>query len=390
MFKKLLKVYGWLLRFIQIMVCAFYKKRKNHIILGSSAGTNVNGNSKALFLYMLNENTPLKGYFITRNYAAYKTHKKDYPDHFLYAYSWRALIKAISAKAFILTHGPYDVTPFKCVNTEKALVNVWHGFPIKKLGIDSHFLTKKQKRKALGDFDGFVVMSEEEKHIMSKCYQTKLENMWVTGYPRNDFTYVKNEKIIDLIPYTRSKKVLLYAPTFRDSGKTELFPFKDFNIDELINFLSANNTVILLRIHKNELSKHHLEESEWLKVCDGDVIQEVNEIMSIVDLLITDYSSSYIDRLLIDTPTLFVPYDLEWFSEYRGFNFDFNTVTPGAKVFDFKSFLENIKRYLDDPTLDSESRQQIKARFHKYPDNQSSRRVYEQIETLVYSKFSHL
>ncbi|WP_456461825.1 CDP-glycerol glycerophosphotransferase family protein [Reichenbachiella sp.] len=383
MSKRLIKIYGLFLRVLQIIISKVDKRRKPQIILGSSAGTNINGNSKALFVYMLQSNTELKPYFITRNYKEYKKHKEDYPENFFYAYSFRALFKVIYAKAFVLTHGPYDVTPFKCTNTDKALINVWHGFPIKKLGIDSHFLTEKQKSKVLGDFDGLVVMSEEEADIMSACYRTKRENMWVTGYPRNDFTFITNHKIIDTIPYIKNKKVLMYAPTFRDSGKTKLFPFEDFNLEKLIEFLSKNNIIMLLRIHKNELIEHNLEENEWIKVCDGDVVQEINELMSVIDLLITDYSSSYIDRLLIDTPTLFIPYDLDWFSEYRGLNFNYDEVTPGAKVYDFENFLIQIKNYLDNPELDAAKRAKIRSRFHKYPDDKSAQRVYEKIEKLV-------
>lgn len=378
-----LKGFGLLLRVAQILIITLHKKRSNHIILGSSAGTNINGNSKALFLYMYNNNTALKPYFITRNYTLYKSHTKSFPGHLLYAYSIRALVKVITTRAFVLTHGTYDVTPFKCVKSGVPLINVWHGFPIKKLGTDSHFLSIKQKRKVLGDFDGLVVMSEEERQIMSNCYHTPLENTWVTGYPRNDLAFIKNEAIIDQIPFIRGKKVLLYAPTFRDSGKTELFPFPDFDKDRLNAFLEKNNIVMLLRIHKNELIQHNLKENEWIKICDGNVVQEINEIMSVVDILITDYSSSYIDGLLVDIPYIFIPYDLDWFANYRGLNFNYNEVTPGPKVADFGNFLIQIKRYLDDPEADKDRRDEIKKRFHKYHDNHSSSRVYNRIENLV-------
>lgn len=381
--KYILKTFGFFLRLLQIVITKVYNKTNPHIIIGSSAGTNINGNSKALFVYMYTNETSLKAYFISRNKKEYRRLKSEYPNHAFYAYSFSALSKVITCRAFVITHGPYDVTPFKCTNTGRPLINVWHGFPIKKLGTDSHFLTEKQKSKVLGDFEGLVVMSDEEAEIMSKCYHTKPENMWVTGYPRNDFSYISNEKIIDSIPYIKGKKVLMYAPTFRDSGKTRLFPFDDFDADKMIDFLVKNNSILLLRIHKNELIEHNLEENEWIRICDGNVVQEINELMSEIDLLITDYSSSYIDRLLIDKPTLFIPYDLEWFAQYRGLNFDYNEVTPGAKTDTFDSFLREIKNYLDDPSRDSEKRQLIKNRFHKNPDNQSSKRVYDKIENLL-------
>ncbi len=378
-----LKIFGLFLRFLQWIVSLFYNKTKAHIIIGSSAGTNINGNSKALFMYMFNAKTSVKGYFITRNKSLYQEYVAIYPNHFLYAYSFKALRIAITAKAFIITHGPWDITPFKITKTKKPLVNVWHGFPIKKLGTDSHHLTEKQKKKVLGDFDGLVVMSEEERTHMSRCYHTKRENTWVTGYPRNDFTFSENLDILTQIPYIIDKRVILYAPTWRDHGKTKLFPFADFNPSDLEIFLKEQDAIMLLRIHKNELKQHNLEESEFMKICDGNVVQEINELLPFTNLLITDYSSVYIDQLLVDKPMIFIPYDLEEFSKIRGFNFDFNEVAPGPKVNSFKNLLVHIKRYLDNPQLDFSKREEIKNRFHKYKDAQSSKRVYEKIENLI-------
>ncbi len=381
-----IKVYGLFLRFFQWVILLFYNKTTPHILIGSSAGTNVNGNSKALFMYMLKNNTPIKGYFITRNKSLYQEFISTYPNHFLYAYSFKALAKAITAKAYVITHGLWDITPFKITNTKKPLINVWHGFPIKRLGTDGQNLTEKQKKKVLGNFDGLVVMSEEEKVHMSRCYHTKLENIWVTGYPRNDFTFYRNNDVIKPIPYIKGKKVLLYAPTWRDVGKTKLFPFEDFNSHELTNFLETNNAIILLRIHKNELKNYDLEESNVLRICDGNVVQEINQLLPFVDILITDYSSVYIDQLLVDKPMIFIPYDLEEFSKIRGFNYDFNTVAPGPKVSNFTEFKTAIKNYLETPTLDFSEREKMKNKFHKHQDSHSAKRVYENIENLINGK----
>ena len=379
----LLKIYGLFLRLLQWILSLFYSKTNRHIIIGSSAGTNVNGNSKALFMYMYNASTPIKGYFITRNKSLYQEFESSYPNHFLYAYSFKAMGKIITAKAFIITHGPWDITPFKITKTKKPLVNVWHGFPIKKLGTDAHNLSENQKKNVLGNFDGLVVMSEEEKIHMSRCYHTKLENIWVTGYPRNDLSFYRNEAILNQIPYIKGKKVLLYAPTWRDEGKTILFPFDDFNISELEILLKKENAIVLLRIHKNELKQHNLLESDYLRICDGNVVQEISELLPFIDILITDYSSVYIDQLLIDKPMIFIPYDLDEFKKVRGFNYEFEAVAPGPKVNTFPEFTTAIEKYLKDSTINALDRKAIKNKFHKYQDDQSSKRVYEKIEKLI-------
>ena len=296
--------FGLLLKLCHVILSAFPIAKKNHFVLGCSSGSTINGNAKALFYFSMNNRCKVDGHLFLRNKALVRMLQESYPDNVHYSYSLKALMLFVTAKALVITHGVYDLAPFSCTKRNQKLINIWHGFPIKHLGIDDNSLTEQQKINALGNFDGLITMSEEERQIMSRAYKTEISNVWVTGYPRNDEMLKPTKRLANELPYTEGKRVILYAPTYRDNGTTKLFPFENFDLDKFDKFLKQMNAIILLRVHKNELAKHNLKETNNIRVCDSSVIPEMNDFLADISILVTDYSSIYIDILLIDKPMI--------------------------------------------------------------------------------------
>ena len=71
-------------------------------------------------------------------------------------------------------------------------------------------------------------------------------------------------------------------------------------------------------------------------------MEDIMEILNIFDLLITDYSSIYIDYLILNRPMIFLPYDKERYLQGRGMNFEYDKVTPGAKPESLREFMDRI------------------------------------------------
>ncbi|NCC44090.1 MAG: hypothetical protein EOM18_11045, partial [Clostridia bacterium] len=166
---------------------------------------------------------------------------------------------------------------------------------------------------------------------------------------------------------------VLYAPTFRDKEPTKLFPFSEFedfgreqegvtaqreeamcqnkNIsdsqEKLISWLEQEQIFLCIRMHLYDQTGY-----EWLKKLDvpGSRIRFLNEdrqgdimeILNVFDLLVTDYSSIYIDYLLTGKPIVFLPYDQEKYLQERGMNFPYEKVTPGPKPKSLQEFLNSI------------------------------------------------
>lgn len=89
------------------------------------------------------------------------------------------------------------------------------------------------------------------------------------------------------------------------------------------------------------------------------------EVLAMFDLLITDYSSIYIDYLLLERPILFLPYDREAYLKTRGFNFDYDEVTPGPKPKSYAEFLNSIEGLLYNEMNYVENRKKIERKFNK-------------------------
>ena len=199
------------------------------------------------------------------------------------------------------------------------------------------------------NYEAVVTTSEELIPVMSRSFLVEQERVKVWGQPRNDKLFEKinvreqMQKIFQKEKLPEFDSLLLYAPTFRDDGETRLFPFEEFHgenrgraVEQLQNFLEKNQCIMCIRMHLYEKEGY-----EWLKALDRpgsrirflneDRIEDIMEVLAMFDLLITDYSSIYIDYLLLERPILFLPYDREAYLKTRGFNFDYDEVTPGPK-----------------------------------------------------------
>ena len=74
------------------------------------------------------------------------------------------------------------------------------------------------------------------------------------------------------------------------------FPFNDFSYDDFNKFLKNSNIIFFLRPHP--LEKLDIKEYSNIKILDTNICNNINDILNVFDLLITDYSSIFIDYLL--------------------------------------------------------------------------------------------
>ena len=104
--------------------------------------------------------------------------------------------------------------------------------------------------------------------------------------------------------------------------------------------------------------------------------------MPYVDVLVTDYSSIWIDYLLLDRPIIYIPYDLEEYLRTKGLFLEFEKNTPGFKANNYKEFVSQIETYLRKPMEHAGWRKDIRDMYHKYQDRNSCHRVYNLIKEL--------
>src|SRR5690606_28064040 len=138
------------------------------------------------------------------------------------------------------------------------------------------------------------------------------------GYPRNDIFY-KEERhqlaktVKNKLHIPKNKKVILYAPTFRDNQTLQKNKFYfDINLDmHKMKEKLGEDYVLLLRMHVIVKNKIEIDETLQSFVYDVSNYPDIQELLLITDILITDYSSVMFDFANTEKPMLFYTYDLE-------------------------------------------------------------------------------
>ena len=320
----------------------------SHIWLFSSTdNSHYNYNSRYLFEYVkenLPEITPL---FVINDPELRNSLSSKYgKQYFTETESIQGIRQALSAGVWFTSAGlPAYGTG---LHKKRLIINLWHGVPLKKIALLDPNLKKAARiyfKKIFSEnYTCILTTSHELIPLMARSFAVSEDKIKVWGQPRNDGLFQKNDchEILgqlfpDLPEYT---KTVLYAPTFRDYGQVQLFPFKDFDQKQLEAFLEEKNMLLFIRTHVAEQGSAAPYLGKRIRFLGNEQAEDVTGILNIFDCLITDYSSIYIDYLLTDKPMIFLPYDRQQYLDGRGMNFDYDDVTPGPKPETFNDFLD--------------------------------------------------
>ncbi len=233
---------------------------------------------------------------------------------------------------------------------EQVFIQTWHGTPLKKIGMDLKIegnATTSQKaghRKYLNDakkYDYLVSPSAFCTEVFKSAFGLTIlgkEDIIVEeGYPRNDFLYqYKPEDIREIreqLGIEEGKKVILYAPTWRDNQHQLGVGYTSNSFDYIKKFLDglSDEYVVLLRLHYLVANSLNLSGYEH-KVKNCSKFDDINKLYVISDVLITDYSSVFFDYANLKRPILFYMYDLEEYeSSIRDFYIDLEEL-PGPII----------------------------------------------------------
>lgn len=237
---------------------------------------------------------------------------------------------ALKAKVWITNSSMERGLNFKKKNT--ICFNTWHGTPIKKMGIDIREDNQSFRGKANVKADIMLAQSQYDIDIFSHAFELPQERFCCTGLPRNDFLvhYTKEdvEKIKKKLEIPKEKKVLLYAPTFREFTKGQ-------NREVVLNIpidmrywqkTLADKYVILFRAHY-EVARH-MDVSTYSLFMDVSGHPDLNELMIVSDGLISDYSSIYFDYSIMHKPMYCFAYDYVTYMENRGMYLDLQKELP--------------------------------------------------------------
>jgi len=386
--KKVIK--GIVLAYYRLMILLCPVNAKV-IVFESNLGRNYTGNPRSIYEEMvgLGLDKSYRCYFILEDLRVQipGNSKKVKRNRFYYFY--------ILAIAGIIVSD--SRIPMYIVKRKKTTyIQTWHGTPLKKLALDmeevsmagesSIELYKQNFEKNTSRWDYLISQNQYSSEIFRRAFRFHKEILEI-GYPRNDVLFQKNDvaSIVELkkeLKLPLDKKIILYAPTWRDDeyyglGKYKFTSKLDF---QLAKEQLGQEYVFIVKYHY--LVQEQIDWSEYKGfVYEFDQTYDISTLYLVADMLITDYSSVMFDYSILSRPMFFFAYDLEKYkNQLRGFYFDIMTEVPGPIVTTTAELLNEIQNYKPEAYKDKYEAFQLK--FNHADCGMASRRVVELIQKL--------
>ena len=274
----------------------------------------------------------------------------------------------------------YNIKPREGVQ----LVQLWHapgafktfGFSREgKLGWTSNKRAKNHRA-----YTHAIVSSQNISKHYSEAYGIDESKVYATGVPRTDVFFdekYKEEKITELYekyPILKDKKVILFAPTFRGKGRGGYYNFELLDLDKLKAELS-DEYVLAIKLHPFISNCPQWDDKYSDFMIDLSHEKEINDLLFISDILVTDYSSVTFEFALLNKPIIFFAYDLEDYIAKRDFYYPYESFVPGPIVRNSNE-LTNIIKNKD---FGMDKLEKFRNKFFDHFDGKSTDRVIDML-----------
>lgn len=272
-------------------------------------------------------------------------------------YRSKAENKALRTSKYWISN--YRMLDYQHPKKNQVYVQCWHGTPLKRLGYDlsasdnamnSMQEIRQKYRTDAAKFSYLVSPSPFTTKVFATAWNLvetgQTDKIIEEGYPRNDRLINATPEEVKKLRQNLGvddKKVILYAPTWRDNQHTSGtgYTYKtEVDFDKLRDEL-GEDYVILFRAHYLVANSFDFDKYKGF-VVDVSSYSDINELYLAADILITDYSSVFFDYSNLGKPIIFYMYDLEQYAgELRGFYISLDEL-PGPIVRDEDHLLAEI------------------------------------------------
>ncbi|MDE5418642.1 CDP-glycerol glycerophosphotransferase family protein [Labilibaculum sp. DW002] len=390
-------IIGWC---ILLPLSSLFPKKKDLIVfIGGRKEGLFQGNIK--FLYQHLEKTHKNLYFLTYSRKEYIEIKKHYNKVICYP-SIKSIYLLLRCKIAVVDIYEWikDFRYFLLFRSK--IVQLWHGVGFKRIQLDSPSYIEDQKKffpsleailyALYPKYDVLISTSEfYTEQLFKRAFKSK--KIIECGYPRNDIFFretTKNDLIrCDIEAYNKiwqykkeDYKLILYAPTYRETGGDPISS-QAIQLHDLNQYAKNNKLIFVFKFHTYTNLSDNQEFFSNILSFDNEL--DVYPALKMMDLLITDYSSIYMDYLLLNKPILYYPYDYEKYIEKdRAIQFDYEWITAGEKCYSQKELLDWISHIL----MDGKDTQQVKRSeicdlAFTYKDGKASERISNEIDKML-------
>ncbi len=382
---------------------AAYEKRTKDIVTDPKVilfstfdGRSYGDSPKAIYEYMLTDSRFDDYTFIWafRNPAEYKFLLDNKNTYFVQPMTSQYYAACATAKYWLFN---YRISDFIYPRKEQVYVQLWHGTPLKRLGYDiaisdnimnSQTEIREKYKIDAAKFKYILAPSEFAGEKFASAWNLKAigkeDAVLVAGYPRNDFLHnfapADVQQIKDELNLPADKKVILYAPTWRDNQHDSELGYvyePEADFDRLRDAL-GDEYIILFRAHYLVANSFDFEKYKGF-VWDVSGVADINRLYIAADMLITDYSSVFFDYANLGRPMVFYMYDMDAYAgQIRGFYIDISEL-PGPIEKTTDGVIERIKA-IDFDSFDFDAAYpHFRPKFNYLDDGAAAKRVTEAV-----------
>lgn len=386
---------GWI--FIVPLALLIPRKKNQMVLMGAKDGFFID-NVKFFFLYLSELENPKDFYLLTANKETYQTLNSIYPN-VLYYPSPKAYWVMLRTNVLVVDNFSWmDNCRFQFFWKAK-IVQIWHGIGFKKIQRSNKFFIEETStlyRRFILNFVGklpvYDTIISTGEFFTKEFFQPafKANHFINTGYPRNDVVVhplkYKNlwlntdtnttDKVIQL--RKAAIKSVLYAPTFRDTGGDGISD-GILNLSRLNEFALENDLVFVFKLHP--LPDYQSISENFERILWYDNVKDVYPLLPEIDIMISDYSSIYMDFILLNRPVLFLLYDREKYeTKDRELHNFFNEFIFGPISINQEKLQGDLLETIKNGDSYKEYRNQILKKSYQNIDDNSSQRIFNFIQ----------
>ncbi len=301
----------------------------------------------------------------------------------------------LSIAKYILLEDLSKSTAYIKIRKGQELIQLWHGAgAYKKFGFSrvNSDLEMKKIHQGYKKYTKAITSGEEIRQCYAEAFNIDINKVQATGFPRTDIffdkDYIENKRKImtEKYPFIKNKKVIVFAPTYRGEAFTAgshsaTYDFSRLDLDKIYENLKDEyvfifkwhpalyNNMLLGKIEGYDLSKYNNF------YYDLSPERDINDLLLVTDILITDYSSVIFDYLFTNKPIIYFAYDIDEYANGRGLYFPFKEYVYGKIALDDDELISAIKA----EDMQETKRKKFTKKFLNACDGHSTQKTYEWI-----------
>ena len=297
----------------------------------------------------------------------------------------KAIARKLRSAKYIFLEDVYNYLQFYTPLPGQEIIQLWHAAgAYKKFG----FSRKNEDIKISPGHRKYtkaIVSADSIKTCYAEAYEISEDKVIATGVPRTDIFYDEKwkqevrDKFHEKYPETAGKKIILFAPTYRGTKvPMAYYDMKKVPLAEMAEKF-GDEYIFVSKLHPaayNNMSMRGEKLGDgkfWLDVSD---IRDINDILPVADILITDYSSVIFDWLLLDKPIIYYTYDQDEYAGDRGLYYSFDEYVYGKVA---KTGNELIAA-IESADMMADKRAAFRDRFMAACDGKATERVIKLLE----------